>query len=196
MNAKITWFSIVLIVISALTTLAYHSTQQADINYFQGHRLFLKGNYVQAVPHYKAALEIDPLKISASKELAYSYLWTGRPEKAIKLFRDIVSRDPSNRKPQESLAEAFSWQKNYKEAILLYKKLISEEDDIDVKYKLAEVYMWDKQTKKAKELVEDILEEDPENSKTQMLWGKLLLYTGKPEKASKIFEQLLKEEEK
>ncbi|MBL7073160.1 MAG: tetratricopeptide repeat protein [Candidatus Omnitrophica bacterium] len=42
------------------------------MNYYKGHHLFLKGAYASAIPYYEKALEIDPSKIKALREIAYS----------------------------------------------------------------------------------------------------------------------------
>ncbi len=52
MNVKIALFIVVLILTSIVTTLIYRQTQQADINYYQGHRYFEKGEYNKAVGFY------------------------------------------------------------------------------------------------------------------------------------------------
>ncbi len=192
-------FIIIAILISALsvsTTLAYHLTQQANINYYQGHRFFLEGEYEKAIPYYKNALKIDPAKADALRELAYSYMWTDKPERSVKLFRESIAIDPSDQKIKTSLAEAFSWQKKYKEAIDLYKEIIVDTDDLGVKKALAEVYIWSGQPEKAKSLLENVLKKYPGDYKARLLWGKALLYSGESEKAAEIFKQLLKEEQK
>ncbi len=153
MNIKIIWFIIVLISTSVLTTFVYQNTQQADINYYQGYRLFEKGEYNKAVEFYEQTLAIEPLRLDALKEIAYSYQWTDRFEKAIGVFRKALSLDPQNYKIKKSLAKTYSWEKEYKKAISLYKEVITmEEDDIDAQRELAKVYIWDGQYDKAKKI--------------------------------------------
>ena len=65
MNRSIIGIIILIPLIAALTTLTYHLTQQADMNYYQGHRLFLKGDFRQAIPFFQETLEIDPKKTGA-----------------------------------------------------------------------------------------------------------------------------------
>jgi len=54
--------------VTCLTVFAYHFTQQADINYYQGHRFFLKGQYEKAIPFYETAIEEGSNRIE-DKEL-------------------------------------------------------------------------------------------------------------------------------
>ena len=188
------FIAIVAVIIAITTVSVYHFTQQININYYQGQRLFLKGNYLQAIPFYVKSIEEGSDKRKTYQELAYCYLWTGNSEKAIELFRDISKKNPSDYSIKESLAEAYSWNKKYDEAIKIFKEIINKTDSSWIKGKLAEVYLWDDQPQEAKTILYPLVKKEPDNYKLKLLWGKALYYTGESEKASKIFEELLKEE--
>ena len=182
------------ILVTLSTAFTYHLTQQADINYYQGHRLFLKGKYEKAIPFYTRAIEEGSGRTKTYKELAYCYLWTGKSDKSIQLFLDIAAKNPDDLKLMGSLAEAHSWNRNFDEAIKIYKDIVLRTDSPWAKEKLAEVYVWAGQPEKAKIILEPLTERDPGNYDLKLLWGKVLYYTGESEKASKVFEELLKEE--
>ena len=181
----------IIILLTFLTAFTYHFTQQADINYYQGHRLFLKGNYEQAIPFYVKAAEEGSSRRETYKELAYCYLWTGKSEKSIQLFKNVAAQKPDDFKLKGSLAEAYSWNRNYAEAIKIYKEIIIRTNSLWAKEKLAEVYLWNGQPKEAKIILEPLVKNEPDNYKLKLLWGKTLYYTGESEKASKVFEGLL-----
>ena len=181
----------IIILLTFLTVFIYHFSQQADINYYQGHRLFLKGNYEQAIPFYVKAVEEGSSRRETYKELAYCYLWTGKSEKSIQLFEDVSTQKPDDYKIKGSLAEAYSWNRNYAEAIKIYKEIIIRTNSLWAKEKLAEVYLWNAQPKEAKIILEPLVKKEPDNYKLKLLWGKTLYYTGESEKASKVFEGLL-----
>ncbi len=185
---------LIIILLTVLTAITYHFSQQADINYYQGHRLFLKGNYEQAIPFYVKAVEESSSRRGTYKELAYCYLWTGKSEKSIQLFKDAAAKNPDDYKLRGSLAEAYSWNRNYAEAIKIFKQIIIETNSSWAKEKLAEVYLWDGQPEEAKIILEPLVRQDPDNYNLNLMWGKALYYTGEGEKASKVFEGLLGEE--
>jgi len=185
---------IMCITLTALTAGTYHLTQQAEINYYQGHRLFLKGSYEQAIPFYVKSVEEGSTQRETYRELAYCYLWTGKSEKSIQLFKDVTAESPDDYKLRGSLAEAYSWNRNYTEAIEIFKDIVLKTDSTWAKEKLAEVYLWDGQPDKVKIIVEPLIENGTENNNIKLLWGKALYYTGESEKASKVFEELLEEE--
>ena len=184
----------IITLLTFLTAFTYHLTQQADINYYQGHRLFLKGNYEQAIPFYVRAVEEGSARMETYKELAYCYLWTGNSEKSIQLFNDIAAQRPDDFKIKGSLAEAYSWNRNYTEAIKIFKEIVLKTNSPWAKEKLAEVYLWNGQPKEAKMILESLVKRNPDNYNLKLLWGKSLYYTGESQKASEVFEGLLKEE--
>lgn len=183
--------------IAAGITFLYYSTQQANINYYKGHHLFLNGEYASAIPYYEKALEIDPSKIKALREIAYSYMWTERGAESIKYFNRALALNPDEYELKKSLAEALSWQKNYQKAIALYEEVISA-GNVESEKRLAEVYIWKGDTQKAKEILKKYMARFPEDTDARLLWGKALLYSNNKEdkkEAGKVFEELLKEEE-
>ena len=196
MKIKILGFIVILILASGITTLFYQNTQQANINYHRGHRLFEKGKYDKAIKFYKRSLTINPSGLDALKEIAYSYQRTGRYEKAIEAFEEVLSRNPQDNKIKKSLAETLSWQKEYKKAVALYEEIVKAEDDVETRRQLAEVYIWDGQLEKARNILEIIRRDNPEDTKASLLLAKAMHYSGKAAEAGKIYEELLGEERK
>ncbi len=194
---KIVVIATLCVVIAAGITFLYYSTQQANINYYKGHHLFLKGEYVSAIPYYEKALEIDPSKIKALREIAYSYMWTERPEKAVEYFGRALVLKPEECELKKSLAETLSWQKDYPKAIALYEEVIAASGDVESEKRLAEIYIWKGDTEKAKEILKKYMDRFPLDTDARLLWGKTLLYSGNKEdkkEAAKVFEELIKEE--
>jgi len=194
--------NVIITVISAAiavgVTLLYYSTQKADINYYKGHHFFLKGEYASAIPYYEKALEIDPSKIKALREIAYSYMWTEHGEKAVEYFNRALVLNPEEYELKKSLAETLSWQKNYQKAIALYEEVIAQGVDPESEKRLAEVYIWKGDTEKAKEILKKYMDRFPSDNDARLLWGKALLYSENKEdreEASEVFEGLLKEED-
>jgi len=59
-RARIVFYGLILIGIAVTTTFIYHNTQQADINYYRGHKLFEKGEYDKAIKFYQKLLAEHP----------------------------------------------------------------------------------------------------------------------------------------
>jgi tetratricopeptide (TPR) repeat protein len=183
----------VFVVTAAIISVFYHLTQQADINYYQGHRMFLAGKYRPAIPFFQTALEEDPGKKEAILELGYSYLWTGSPKKAIPLLLVSSKNYPKDKKIMCGLADAYSWNKKYDEAIAILRNKLLVSDDILIKKKLAEVYLWSGRNDLAEIILESILRRNPGDTDALYMLGKALYYSGESRKASEILEKLLKE---
>ena len=194
MNLRVPLFIIILISASIGTTLVYHHTQQADINYYRGHRYFEKGEYHKAIKFYEKTLTITPSRLDALKDLAYSYQRTARLEKAIDCFQKVLSFTPQADKIKKSLAQTYSWNKEYEKAISLYKEVINTGDDIEAERQLAEAYIWNSQYNKAKHILEVILRKNPDDSKAKLLFAKALHYSGEVERAVTFYKELLQEE--
>jgi len=180
-------------IVAFFTTFTYHLTQRADMSYYQGHRLFLKGKYAKAESHYTKAIEEGSTRRETYEELAYCYLWTGNSERSIQLFQDIVVWDPDDLEIKISLARAYSWNRRYREAIGILKGIVLTTDSDRAKKTLAEVYLWNGQPKESKIILEPLVKRYPDDQGLKLLWGKALYYTGDPEKASRVFEEVLKE---
>ena len=133
MNIKIALFIVALILTSIVTTLIYYHTQQADISYYQGHRLFEKGEYNKAIKFYKKTLNSNPSRVDALKDLAYCYQWTDKYKEAIDAFQKTLLLSPKDNKLKKSLAETYSWVKEYKKAINLYSEILETMDNKDIK---------------------------------------------------------------
>jgi tetratricopeptide (TPR) repeat protein len=190
---KITILLLTLIIIAAATSFFYHHTQQAQINYYQAHRLFLKNNYNLAIPYYQKSLRIDPSQPKAQRELAYSYLWTKKAQQTLPLFEKLSNQDPENNQFKLGLVEAYTQLGNHKKTIALLKDLISEDGNQDLKIRLATAYFWQKQFDKAKAVIDAVLQESPDNASAKLLLARIYYSDQQSERAVKILKDLIKE---
>ena len=181
----------VLIVLAALISAAYHFTQQPNINYYQGHRLFVEGQYRLAAPFFEKTLELSPYREEATLELGYSYLWTGNPQKAIPLLFKSVKNYSKDDKILLALSDAYSWNKQYDKAITILRGKILETGDVLLKKKLAELYLWSGDPETARNILEPVLKRYPNDPDALYLMGKALYYSGDGLKASEVLEKLL-----
>jgi tetratricopeptide (TPR) repeat protein len=182
-----------IVVVTVFTSFVYHISQKADINYYLGHRFFVRGEYEKAIPLFERSAEEGSRRVETYKELAYSYLWTGRSERSIILFRDLAAESPGDSEIKFALADAYSWNRKYTEAIDILKGTLIDPGGLRPVKSLAEIYLWDGQPDKARLLLERLAHQYPEDLDIKMMWGKSLYYTGESEKASRVFEKILTE---
>ncbi len=195
MNTRPILFIVVLILVAAMTTLLYRTTQHADMNYYRGHRFFEKGEYDQAIQFYEKTLSTDPSRLDALRELAYSYQWTGRYEKAIEACKKVLSLQPQDDEIKKSLAQTLSWEKEYDKAIALYEEVVGTKDDLEAKRHLAELYIWNERPDKAKDILQHLLKDNPADSRSRLLLAKAMQYSGQAQEAVKIYEELWRDGE-
>jgi len=188
------FLTIVILLTTAIAiTLLYHQTQQADINYYQGHKFFEKGEYDKAMKFCEKTLAIDPTHEGALTDLAYSCQWTGDFKRAIETFNKILSMNPGDYKIMMALAESLAWNKEYEKSIAVCEEIINSTGDIKAQILLGQVCIWNKQFDSAKEVLEEVLRKDPDNSQAKLLYAKALHYSGEAKDAVEIYEELLKE---
>ncbi|MCM8761281.1 MAG: tetratricopeptide repeat protein [Candidatus Omnitrophica bacterium] len=191
---KILIVILILIITSFGTTFVYHSTHQAEINYYKGHRYFEKAHYTKAIPYFKKAIAIDPRRLDALRELGYSCQWTGRHSEAIEAFEKLLALRPDDLTVKGSLAETYSWEKKYTEAIRLYEEILRKGRDTATDRRLAEVFMWTGQWERAERLLIMVLKENPTDIKTRFLMAQALQYSGRAADAVMIYRTLLEDE--
>lgn len=178
------------------TTFVYHATQQADIQYFRGHDLFVRGKYGEAIPFFEKAVSRKSKPAEAMTKLAYAYLWTGRTKEALGVFENLLVLDPRSARTQKAMAAAYSWDKQYGKAAELYLQVLETGGkDTDATKKLAEVYLWDQQYEKAEKILAAFLQEYPRDVRAKFLYAKSLQYSGKTMEAAAVYRELLNEKE-
>jgi tetratricopeptide (TPR) repeat protein len=184
---------VIFLAIATATTLIYHRTQQADINYYQGHVFFEKAQYDKAKEFCERTLAVNPSHTGALRDLAYASQWTGDFERAIEAFSQLLSIEPDDYKAMTALAETLAWNKEYKKSIAVYREIISATGNIKIEILLGQVYIWDKQFDNAKKVLQTVLTEAPDDFEVRLLYAKALHYSGEPKEAIEIYKGLLEE---
>ena len=82
--------------ISTGVTFLYHNTQKADMNYYQGQRLFKEGEYAKAVENFEKALSFAPEDSQTKLIMAQAMQYSGEAEEAVEVYEEL---------PQEALDE-------------------------------------------------------------------------------------------
>lgn len=190
---KLFFIIVILLATAIATTLLYHQTQQADINYYQGHRYFEAGEYDKAMKFCEKALAINPSHKGALRDFAYSCQWIGDFKRAVGAFNQLLSMEPDDYKIMMALAETLAWNKEYKQSIAVCKEIINSTGNIKAQILLSRVYIWNKQFDKAKEVLREVLSKAPDDSQAKLLYAKALHFSGEAKKAIRIYKELLEE---
>lgn len=150
--------AIILFLTSITTTVVYHKTQAADINYYKAHKYFDKGSYEKAIPLYEKVVAIKQSRVDALKELGQAYQWTNRHGEAVSAFLKFLSYKPQDYSVKKSLAETYLWMKDYDKAIATSREALSvKPGDAQVKLTLAEALHYSGKTEEAAVLYQEIL---------------------------------------
>lgn len=192
MKKKFLIFGLLFLTICTVS-IFFHLTQQENMRYRKAHTLFAKRKPTEAIPYYKEVLVLNPSNLKATKELAYSYLWNHEFQKAIPLLEELVHTKPNDLDFRFSLAQTYAWTQQYELAILTMQELLKKSTDTEYKMYLAKVYIWANIPQKAIPLLEEITHQEPTNMQAEMLLGKALHYSGENEKATFVFEKILRQ---
>jgi tetratricopeptide (TPR) repeat protein len=179
------------ILLALATTLVFHWTQQARINYYSGRKFFTRGQYEQALPFFRRAYRDLPASFEIIRDLAFTLQWTGHSPDSIPLLEKALALKPGDAGLKEGLADAYAWNQRYDESALLYMELAQKDHGAGLMRKMGEVYIASGEFKKAQEFLKKALESSPGDKRTQLLLARALHYAGDHEGAIRICRELL-----
>jgi tetratricopeptide (TPR) repeat protein len=100
--------------------------QLAQVNFSDGMKEFILGNYPQAQTYFEKTLSLSPDNAAAQYMQARIFLQLGNTQKALENAMKALQKDPKNKYYYILTAQIYQRQQNFSEAIQIYKKLISE----------------------------------------------------------------------
>jgi tetratricopeptide (TPR) repeat protein len=104
-------------------------------------KLFLFGNYAQAVNLYQECLRINPKSSAIHFQLSKVYRLVGEPDLATEHARLAVAVSPDNKWYLEELATNYQLAHKFDSAIIVYQRLLkNNEGDFNVVFLLAALY--------------------------------------------------------
>jgi len=136
-------------------------------------------------------------KEEVTRLLAETYLASGKNEKAIKVYQEIIEKDAFNVKARISLAELLSWTKRYDDSIAEYKKVLEiDPENMDALKKMAEVYYWKGDLDNAELTYREILKINPNENDVYISIGEILTWQKKYPEAIDYFSKAIKDGKK
>jgi tetratricopeptide (TPR) repeat protein len=101
-------------------------------------KLYLFGNYAQAVSLYKECLKIKPLSGATNFQLSKIYASAGNTKIAEIHGRNAVKYDPENKWYLQNLGDIFQLEEKFDSATAIYRRLLSlDKENVNIMYNLA-----------------------------------------------------------
>lgn len=138
----------------------------------------------------------DAAPEEAERLLAESYLASGQHEKAIEVYKEILSRDPGDMASRKSLADLLSWTGDLAEAVRQYETVLKTTEDMEVRISLGRVHMWRGDFDKAEAALDLPELKEADTPELRALRGRIFLWRGKFDKAAAELKTLSGEEER
>jgi tetratricopeptide (TPR) repeat protein len=156
-----------------------------------------KGRYLEAaslVEKTISAMEEGPEKARLQVMEAGFLAWAHEYERAIELYREVLSARPGMSSARKGLARTLSWKGLYGEAISEYAKVL-EQDPIDTEARLglARTLAWKGEYRTAIGVYRKILSAEPSNEEARLGLGRTLWWMGDREGAARELDAVIEQ---
>lgn len=158
-----------------------------------GLALAREGKYQLAIPHYRAAIALDPHLPGIYLNLGLAYFKLDKFPEAAGAFEQAAKADPGGFQPRVLLGMSYFGCRRFDAAAVQLKQAaLGQPDNIELRYKLAESYLWSHQYQNAIEEFRALLAKDPDSAHVHMLLGEVLDAANQEEAATAEFEAAVK----
>ena len=124
--------------------------------------------------------------------LAFSYLWYGKEQQAMKEFERIVSVNPKYIDVYKIMGTILAWSGNYERAIKEYKKVIYyNKKDVSAYLWISNVLLWKGKIKESKKYFKKAEEIASENIEAMYKIAELYEWTDDSRSAIKVYEKII-----
>ena len=114
---------------------------EAQKLYTKGVKASEKGNYNEAITHFKKALKVDSLYAFAWDNIGLCYRKLNNYTEAIYAYNRSLALDAMGQMPLQNIAVAYKFNKEYDKAILAYQRLAElDSKNPEVYYGIGETY--------------------------------------------------------
>lgn len=158
-----------------------------------GLELARAGQYDQAIPHYRAALQLDPALPGIYLNLGLAYFKLNRFADAAPIFEKAAKADPASFQAQVLLGMTYYGSRRFADAAAWLRRATEQQpDNTELRFKLAQSYLWSKQYDRAQQEFKALLARNPESAPVHMLLGEVLDAANQQEQATAEFEAAVK----
>ena len=152
-----------------------------------------KGDYGEALKHYRAAIMINPNFATSYHNLGILYMDMGQPDTAVGLFQQAISLRPKSADSYSNLGLAYARQGQYDPAIQMFQKAIKTDGkNQDALFNLATAYKMIGKYEMAAQTYKTLLEINPKDVEAMHNLGILYLkHLGNIQQAKFYFRMAL-----
>jgi len=165
---------------------------QAQLHHKLGSLYQRQGRYVDAIPEFKKAIELEPKDFISYNNLAGCYLAIRQPEEAVKLYRKAIvrSEDPAQYHFYFELGVALLSANRMAEAkaAFLIETALSPEF-VDARLDLGNIYVLENNLGRALEEYQEVLAIDPDQAEARYNLGQIYLSLNQSQLALKNFSR-------
>jgi tetratricopeptide (TPR) repeat protein len=156
-----------------------------------GELYFQNKNYGQAVSPFQKALSLDPESSVAQLNLARAFNFSGEKEKALPLYRSILSKR-NDRKIQVEMADLLYEIQQFPESFSIFQQILQEQPELwEIRFKLAMGLYRQKEFDLAAQQLEILVQMRPDQANIWILAGHNALDHGNYPQARKAFQKVL-----
>jgi tetratricopeptide (TPR) repeat protein len=156
-----------------------------------GELYFQNKKYTQSLSPFQKALTLEPENSVAQLNLARAFNFSGEKEKALPLYRSILSIR-SDRKIQIEMADLLFDIQQFPESFLIFQQILKEQPELwEVRFKLATGLYRQKEFDQAAQQLEILVKMRPEQAGIWILAGYNALDHGNYPQAQKAFQKVL-----
>lgn len=161
-----------------------------------GQVYYLLGNYVEAIPWLKKAIEIDPTTWMGYRNLGFVYYSLGRFVEAEKLFYKVLELMPEHTYVLKDLTDMYIVTKQFQKADSLLSIFLKKKpENPRVLFCLGEIKMFKGDLSEARNYFEKVISTTTIEYGPAIEYGYVLFKEKKYKEAQKIFDMLIKIDE-
>jgi tetratricopeptide (TPR) repeat protein/4-amino-4-deoxy-L-arabinose transferase-like glycosyltransferase len=169
--------------------------QYLEARYALGNALLFAGRYQEAIAQYEVLLdaqtELD--RAAVQSRLAYAYVQSGRPEEAVRTYRELLAERPDSVLARYQLAQFYQAQERLAEARAEYAEILRRDStQAEARYRLARALFAEGRSAEAKAHLESLLALDPNSVRARWLLAAQYAVEHRGEEALEQAEAILR----
>ena len=153
--------------------------------------LLAMGRMEESIAAMEKARDLDSLSLIINADLATSYLYAGKFDQAIELYKRTIELDENFYYSRIYLGRTLTLKGDYENAVKELKKAESLYDDPQVQMLLARTYVWQKKPEEARKILNKMTELSKQKYVSPYYLAEIHTGLGEKEEAFKLLEKAL-----